>query len=207
MESHCTGTPTPWPSSSLWTCDLTVRIPVVPGLGPVPSWRIPLTGADILGYWRTYDWQTGSTHPTGILSFFLKWSESSLSNWLMGFVVPCNVVTVRNEVAKVMFLQASVCPQGGCLVPGGCLLRGSVCSWGVSTWGGCLLLGGCLLQGGWVSAPRGWYPSMHWGRHPPQERQLLLQMVCILLECILVVVWIDFNLSGQKTRQPNSDQC
>ena len=45
--------------------------------------------------------------------------------------------TVRNEVAKVMFLQACVCPQGGevCLVPGGLLRGGSapggVCSGGV----------------------------------------------------------------------------
>ena len=29
------------------------------------------------------------------------------------------IITVRNEVAKVMFLQVSVCPQGGCLLPGG----------------------------------------------------------------------------------------
>ena len=46
------------------------------------------------------------------------------------------LITGRNEVvAKVIFLQASVCPQGGCLVWGG------VCSW----W--CLLPGGCLLLG------------------------------------------------------------
>ena len=37
--------------------------------------------------------------------------------------------------------------SGGCLLQGG-LLWGGVCS------------GGCLLPGG------GWYPSMHWGRHP-----------------------------------------
>ena len=51
-----------------------------------------------------------------------------------------NVVTVRNEVAKVMFLQACVSPQGGCLLGGGgCLLGGG---------GGCLLLGGVCSQGG-----------------------------------------------------------
>ena len=32
----------------------------------------------------------------------------------------------------------------------------------------------------------GVYPSMHWGRHPPPSRQLLLWAVRILLECILV---------------------
>ena len=28
-------------------------------------------------------------------------------------VLKFNMITVRNEVAKVMFLQVSVCPQGG----------------------------------------------------------------------------------------------
>ena len=73
--------------------------------------------------------------------------------------------------------------------PGGGLLLGGVCSRGVSAPGlsapgGCLLWGsalGGLLQGvcsggsapggvcsQGVSAPGGvWYPSMHWGRHPP----------------------------------------
>ena len=39
--------------------------------------------------------------------------------------------------------------------------------------------------------PRGVYPSMHWGRNSPPPQQLLLWAVCILLECILVIV---FNL-------------
>ena len=51
----------------------------------------------------------------------------------------------------------------GCLPPGGCLVPGSVWSWGVSGPGevsgrrGCLVLGVCLLPGGV-------YPSMQWGR-------------------------------------------
>ena len=79
--------------------------------------------------------------------------------------------TVRNEVAKVMFLQVSLCPQGWWYpsmpcrwypsMPcsrslGGCLLGRGVSAWrgGVCLAGGCLLgggvpaLGGCLLQGG-----------------------------------------------------------
>ena len=32
---------------------------------------------------------------------------------------PISIVTVRNEVAKVMFLQVSVCPQGGEVCPRG----------------------------------------------------------------------------------------
>ena len=34
-----------------------------------------------------------------------------------------NLITVRNEVAKVMFLQVSVCPQGGGGIPA-CLAGG-----------------------------------------------------------------------------------
>ena len=53
-------------------------------------------------------------------------------------------------------------------------------------------LGG--LKGGWgvqahtqgVQVQLGVYPSMHWGRHPPPNRRLLLRTVRILLECILV---------------------
>ena len=37
---------------------------------------------------------------------------------------------------------------------------------------------------GGISRPTPGYPSMHWGR--PPNRQLLLWVVCILLECILV---------------------
>ena len=64
-----------------------------------------------------------------------------------------------------------VSAPGECLLPGRCLLPG-----GVSAPGGCLLLGGICSQGGvcsgGVSAPRGWYPSMHWGRHPPPVNRM-----------------------------------
>ena len=81
-----------------------------------------------------------------------------------------------------MFLQVSVCPQGGS-APGG---PG---------------LGGCLVQdvsglGGGVPAPRGvclgrclvggaGIPACTEADLPPQERWLLLRMVRILLEYIL----------------------
>ena len=75
----------------------------------------------------------------------------------------------------------TVCFPGGCLLLGGCLLGGVVCSggcllpggcllWGVSASGGCLLRGvsapgesaldGCLPLGAGVSA-LGECPSMH----------------------------------------------
>ena len=92
------------------------------------------------------------------------------------------LITVRNEVAKVIFLEACVCPRGGAcllqgdLVPGGVsgprgvsarggsASRGSLL-WGCLLRGGLVLGGGCLLQGmsalgglvlgGWgMSAPR-----------------------------------------------------
>ena len=99
------------------------------------------------------------------------------------------VFTIRNEVAKVMFLQVSVCPLGGgggwypimpcrwypsmpcSKSPGGCY-PSMHCRW----YPACLATGlrggggsapkGCLVLEG--SAPRGdWCPSMHWGRPPP----------------------------------------
>ena len=111
-----------------------------------------------------------------------------------------NIFIVRNEVAKVIFSQACVCPQEGCLV------RGCVCSWGggsglggwgvcgvscprgVWSWGawsqgcvclvwGCVCSWGCLVWG---------LVSQHALRETPQERLLLLRTVHILLECILV---------------------
>ena len=120
-----------------------------------------------------------------------------------------SIITIRNEIAKVMFLHVSVIlftgggvlsqhalqvvsqhaleqgvPALGGLLLKGCLLRGCL------LWGG-LLPGGCLLWGGACS--RGWGCLLEggcllWGcvETPPESRQLLLQTVCILLECILV---------------------
>ena len=53
----------------------------------------------------------------------------------------------------------------GVLALGGVWSQGDVWSRGV-----CLVPGGVSGLGG-VSTPRGvWYPSMHWGRHPPVNR-------------------------------------
>ena len=81
------------------------------------------------------------------------------------------VVTVRNEVSKVMFLQVSVCPQGGAW------------SRGVPAPRGVPARGGCLLQGKGD------------GGGPLPSRRLLLRTVRILLECILVADDFDDNFT------------
>ena len=65
-----------------------------------------------------------------------------------------------------LLLGGCVCLLLGGFAPGGCLLWwGGVWSGGcVCCWRRCVFSGGCLLPG--VSALGGWYPSMHWGRHP-----------------------------------------
>ena len=98
--------------------------------------------------------------------------------------------TVCNEVAKVMFLQVSVCPQGGAWSggAGGCLLctpppgrDGYCCRWYVSYWNAFLLpaatkLGQgniftsiCLSTGG----RRGVCLSACWDIPPPPSRHSL----------------------------------
>ena len=77
------------------------------------------------------------------------------------------IITVRNEVAKVMFLQACVCPHGGCLPQ-------------------CML--GYYTPG--ADTPGSRHPPG--ADTPPEqtppipERHPLLWTVRILLECILV---------------------
>ena len=91
------------------------------------------------------------------------------------------IFTVRNEVAKVMFLHVSVILfTGGSAVGGGCS-RG-VCS-------RVCLLRGSLRPGGACSS--GACSRGVW--RPPQSRRLLLRTVHILLECILVAE-INFHL-------------
>ena len=92
------------------------------------------------------------------------------------------VITVRNEVAKVMFSQACVCPQGGSdLVPGrggGFLFQGGVCSAGGVCSGGVCSAGG-VCSGGCLLCTEA----------APRQRRLLLRTIRILLECILVFIY------------------
>ena len=98
--------------------------------------------------------------------------------------------TVRNEVAKVMFLQVSICPRGGMLpaprgerLVGGCLLPGGLIQ-GVVWSGRCLLPGGCACSRGCLV---GGVPARgDVVENTPPSRRLLWQTVRILLECILV---------------------
>ena len=88
-----------------------------------------------------------------------------------------HIFTVRNEVAKVMFLQASVCPQGeGVSVS---VHAGIPHPLGADT--------PPRADNPWEQTPPSWEQTPPRSRHPsPQERRPLLRTVRILLECILV---------------------
>ena len=115
------------------------------------------------------------------------------------------IITVPNEVAKVMFLQVCVCPWGGGGYPGmpcrwypsmpcsrsrgggipACLAGGIPACLAAGLQGGVPALGGgFLLPGG------GGACSWGCGGDPLASRRLLLRTVRILLECILVLIII-----------------
>ena len=108
----------------------------------------------------------------------INWGCDWFLEWLAWFIRKSkqfnksDIITVRNEVAKVMFLQVSVCPQGGVVrgVPGP---RGSVSSRGVPGPGGCLIPGGVCFGSvpghGGVPGPRG-LVSQHALRQTPPGR-------------------------------------
>ena len=99
------------------------------------------------------------------------------------------IITLRNEIAKVMFLHVSVSHSvhGGCYPSIHCRWYPSMpfsrgCGIPACIAGGipaCLAEGGCLLQG--VCSRGMWRPPA------PESRRLLLRMVRILLECILIL--------------------
>ena len=135
----------------------------------------------------------------------IVWKCSALWSFRNAHIISCSIlcsivviITVRNEVAKVMFLHVSVILStggGGAWSPGGAGSQGrgvpglgGVCSQGVSALGGVPGWVGVLRGGAWsegVSAPRGCIPACT-EADPPGERRLLLRTVRILLECILV---------------------
>ena len=124
------------------------------------------------------------------ITFLSPGPKTTKSSW---HGMPCSTLASNHSSGKPWELSMN---DRGVSAPGGCLLRGGVCSGG-SAPGGLSALGGVcsrgsapggvsaptggvcsqggLLPGGsapggcllWgVSAPGGLYPSMHWGRHP-----------------------------------------
>ena len=129
-----------------------------------------------------YGQRAAGMHPTGMHSCF------------------GNFYHLQTKFVKVMFLHLLFCPQGGevsrprprgdvqaqawgGLCPGGCPGQ----DLGVSAQGRCPGPGpGCVeAHGGCV--------SQHAVRQTPPSRQLLLQMVRILLECILVLTSFNYH--------------
>ena len=88
--------------------------------------------------------QICSLGPYHVVNSALPFKKSA-GKRAVGIRLKCILVTVRNEVAKVMFLQVSVCPRG--VWSGGVPGLGGVRTRGVYSWGGVPGLGG--------SAPRG----------------------------------------------------
>ena len=109
-------------------------------------------------------------------------------------IIDLTLITVRNEVAKVIFSQACVCPQGGVLPQ--CMMgcqspRPDTPPLGPDPLGPDTPLGSDTPQEQTPPPPRS---RPHRSRYPPgadpPERRLLLPTVHILLECILVYIYI-----------------
>ena len=83
------------------------------------------------------------------------------------------IITVRNEVAKVMFLQAYVCPQGG-----------GVCSRGVSAPRGGVsapTVGGLVSQHALRQTPPGEMATAADGTHPTGMHFVFYLFTCLVL--------------------------
>ena len=103
------------------------------------------------------------------------------------------IITIRNEVAKVMFLQVCVCPRGrgGRAVLSQHALQvvsQHALQQGVSAPGAVPGLGSAWSEGCLVRVMPGLGRS-------PRERWLLLQTVRIPLECILVSIVLRHEVS------------
>ena len=109
----------------------------------------------------------------------------------------------QTKFAKVMFLQVSVCPQGGGCAWQGMCVAGCVCGRGVCVVGGACMAGGACVVGtcmAGVCLPRGvhgrgcaWWGGGHaWHACSPADTTrygdvVNERAVRILLECILVL--------------------
>ena len=102
---------------------------------------------------------------------------------------------------------------GGVSAPGGCLLPGGVCSWGLSA------LGGGVVSALGGSAPRGVYPTMHWGRHPSPlwtDRRLwkyylgptsLRPVIKDFCDWRRVWRWLNYQRACKRFQQCTSKHC
>ena len=110
----------------------------------------------------------------------------------------CTIITVRNEVAKALFLLLSVCPQGGGFASVHAGIPHTPCSRYPPR-----SRHPPEQAPPWEQAPpRAGTPS--WSRHPP-SRQLLLQTVRILLVCISV--FTASLLSSPTTHFQHTNLC
>ena len=90
-----------------------------------------------------------------------------------------------NEVwGNVICLQVCVCPQGGCLVPGGAW------SWRVHGPRGCMVLGGCMVPGGGCLVKTPPTATAAGSTHPSGMH------TCYESECDIASTWVhrEFNL-------------
>ena len=133
-----------------------------------------------------------------------------LSNVTIALCIGCEVAgvglifwgifTVRNEVTKVMFSQACVCPRGGGVHgPGEYMVQGVHGPGGYMVPGGCMVSGGCMVKRR-VHGLGG--ISQHALRQTPSpERWPLLRTVRILLECILVQNEVQAEIKERRTKR------
>ena len=92
------------------------------------------------GGWRCgYLWydvlSRGMGMSSGVVRMSRRWGmgpgipRNTVGRWAVCILLECCLVTGRNEVvAKVIFLQVSVCPRGGVLSPGGGVLSPGGCT-------------------------------------------------------------------------------
>ena len=124
-----------------------------------------------------------------LIQFLLRWLTPYIShyyNLMIRLLFLFLIITLRNEVAKVMFLHVSVI-----LFTGGWWYPSMHCRWYPSmpcSRGVCYpsmpCSRGCLLLGGLLWGACSWEGV----ETPPRSRRPPLRTVHVLLECILVIL-------------------
>ena len=111
--------------------------------------------------------------------------------WPRGVSRPTPKGEIEGDLVKAHSQGGSWGGSGwGCLLPGGCLLQGGACSWGVPAPGG-VYSWGCLLPGG-LPAPSGGRPPDHQtatvadGTHPTGMHSCYYHVLFLKFETRLV---------------------